>query len=216
MNNPEFMKDYKELSRINFDKQAEIYDSTPTSSVSKFPKLCYPFILEEIRAKNPASLLDMGCGTGEILRLIRQDNKEISLSGIDLSPEMVKVAHSKEIEGAEIIIGDAENLPYPENAFDAVVCCQSFHHYPNPEKAFSSAYKILKSGGFFLICDMYIPSKIMRGISNHLMLSKMMDSGDVHIYGESELNKLFTETGFKDFKWARIHESMYMTSAVKP
>lgn len=209
------MKNYKELSRINFDKQAEIYDSTPTTSVSKYPKLCYPFILEEIRAKNPHSLLDIGCGTGEILRLIRQDNKEIALFGLDLSPEMVKTARSKEIDGADIIVGDSENLPYPDASFDAVICCQSFHHYPHPEKAFQSAYRVLKPDGLFLICDILPPLRIMRHISNTILLPHM-NYGDVHIYDEKEVDSLYASAGFTEFRWERIHTMMYITSGIKP
>ena len=42
------------------------------------------------------------------------------------------------------MIGDSENLPFAKDAFDVVVCTNSFHHYPNPQAFINEAARVLK------------------------------------------------------------------------
>ena len=76
---------------------------------------------------------DLGCGTGEMLKLIFQKDTHKELCGIDLSEEMLAVAKSKLPEQVKLLLGDSESLPFPDNTFDVVYCNDSFHHYPAPQ-----------------------------------------------------------------------------------
>ena len=49
------------------------------------------------------------------------------------------------------VLGSAEDIPFTQNAFDAVVCTQVFEHLPNPDKAASEIGRVLKSGGYCLV-----------------------------------------------------------------
>ena len=46
---------------------------------------------------------------------------------------MIEVAQEKKLAHTKFMIGDSENLPFAKDAFDVVVCTNSFHHYPNPQ-----------------------------------------------------------------------------------
>ena len=50
---------------------------------------------------------------------------------VDLTPRMIEVAQEKKLAHTKFMIGDSENLPFAKDAFDVVVCTNSFHHYPN-------------------------------------------------------------------------------------
>jgi ubiquinone/menaquinone biosynthesis C-methylase UbiE len=50
---------------------------------------------------------------------------------------MIRVAEKKLAGRADLKIGDAEELPRPASSFDVVLCLDSFHHYPHPQKALS-------------------------------------------------------------------------------
>lgn len=69
--------------------------------------------------------------------------------GLDLSPEMLKVAKRKLPESVFLTEGSSDNLSYDDGGFDVVTCVQSFHHYPQPEKAMAEAYRVLRSNGLY-------------------------------------------------------------------
>ena len=85
----------------------------------------------------------MGCGTGFLIDLLAKQ-RPAQYAGLDLSPEMIRMAKSKQIEGAEFVVGSADRLPFPDGSLDIVTCSQSFHHYPYPEQAMA---EVLPSTG---------------------------------------------------------------------
>ena len=93
----------------------------------------YPPILTELEKGDFEDLLDVGCGTGPMIELLASELPGRHYTGLDLTPKMIEVADAKRIEGAHFVVGDAENLPFDDASFDAVICANSFHHYPNPQ-----------------------------------------------------------------------------------
>jgi ubiquinone/menaquinone biosynthesis C-methylase UbiE len=89
-----------------------------------------------------------GCGT-DLLQFARA---EADLYGIDLSKRAVKLTSKRlELYGlqANIIHGDAEDMPFPDNYFDLVYCWGVIHHTVNPTKVSDEIYRVLKPGGSF-------------------------------------------------------------------
>lgn len=208
------MIDYKALSQKNFDCQAAIYDSSNNIFISKIPKQGYPLIQKAVIQIQPKRLLDIGCGTGEIAQLLKKPLPNTQINGIDLSLEMIKQAQNKQLPNAVFQLGDAEKLPYSDNTFDMAICSQSFHHYPNPSKALLEAYRVLKPGGIFLMCDTYVSNDCLRWLENHIIL-KLTHTGDVHTYGKEELCTLFTEAGFRKVSWNQIQSVIFSCAGVK-
>lgn len=203
------MQDAKKLSKRTFDRQAAYYDERATTGVSKFPKKSYPFVLEKVRELSPKRLLDLGCGTGEMLRLLRQMDQDVELAGIDLSSNMIAKAKEKGIPNAVFLEGDAEHLPYPSSYFDMVCCVQSFHHYPNPLKALAEGKRVLRPGGVFVLCDMYVANPVFRWAENKFLL-RALRLGDVHTYGRREICALMEEAGFSSVKWKRVDPVIFL------
>ena len=54
---------------------------------------------------------------------------------------------------AEFLVGDSEHLPFADDSFDVVVCCNSFHHYPHQRRAVGEMHRVLVSGGRLMIID---------------------------------------------------------------
>lgn len=208
------MTDYKALSKRTFDQQAPIYDSSNTVFVSKIPKQGYPFLQKAIAHIQPKRLLDIGCGTGEIARLLQNTLPDTQVDGIDLSPAMIEQAQSKGLSHAVFQTGDAENLPYPGDTFDMAICSQSFHHYPNPSEALAEAYRVLKPGGIFIMCDTYVANDCLRWLENHIAL-KLCHTGDVHTYGRKELCTLFQQAGFQKISWNQIQSFIFCCAGMK-
>jgi ubiquinone/menaquinone biosynthesis C-methylase UbiE len=57
------------------------------------------------------------------------------------------------VEGLEFVEGDAQNLPFPDESFDAVINIESSHFYPNFDQFLAEVKRVLRPGGFFLYAD---------------------------------------------------------------
>jgi ubiquinone/menaquinone biosynthesis C-methylase UbiE len=87
--------------------------------------------------------------------------------------------------------------PFPGNSFDAVICCQSFHHYPNVQDFFNSVSRVLRPGGRLILRDMTANTAPVRWFFNHveLPLVNLAGHGDVHVYGTDEVRRLCQRAG---------------------
>lgn len=135
------MTDYKKLSESTFNIQAKTYD---TDKNGKHARNLYQHIINTLSTLQFSNVLDVGCGTGEILSAIRKLYPTISLQGIDISQEMLKQAENKKIDNVKLYLGDAEHPSFENDKFDVLICTDSFHHYPNPKKAIEEFYRVLK------------------------------------------------------------------------
>ena len=168
--------------------------------------------LEFLKPLNQFSrIADLGCGTGEVMKLIlQQDNSKI-LYGLDLSEKMLEIAQKKLENRATLILGDSEQLPFSDCFFDVVYCNDSFHHYPAPERVLSEIDRVLKPNGTFILCDCWQPT-IGRAIMNFYM--KYSKEGDVKIYSESEICKLLSRH-FSNVTWERVGNTACMACGTK-
>lgn len=202
--------DYKALSIKEFSKAAENYE-TDSAGIYKMCRKDYPDILEELEKEEFNDLLDCGCGTGPMISLLHEKYPEKNYTGIDLTPKMIETAKAKGIEGANFVLGDCEDLPFEENSFDAVICSMSFHHYPEPQKFFSSVYRILRPEGRLILRDMTM-NKTARWLANKLEmpLVNAVGKGDVKVYGREDIEKLCRDSGlrlesFEQRRGLRLH-----------
>ena len=118
--------------------------------------------------------------------------------GRELTTGMIQAAQDKKLSNTEFVVGDSENLPFEESAFDAVICSNSFHHYPNPQAFFDSAYRVLRKGGRLVLRD-YTSSDFIVWLMNHLEmpLANLFGHGDVKICKVSEFVAMAEKAGFK-------------------
>ena len=191
------MNDQKEKSKAAFNQQAATYD---TDMKGQHARSLYPILLDRLSHISYHSALDLGCGTGEMMKQILQTDNCKELYGIDLSEEMLAVAKSKLPDQVKLLLGDSESLPFPDNFFDVVYCNDSFHHYPAPRNVLSEVQRVLKPGGTFLMDDCWQPY-IGRVIINFYM--RHSKEGDVKIYSETEMVSMLSEY-FHDVSWERI------------
>lgn len=203
------MNKYIEQSQKAFDKQASQYD---TSCYSRHAKASYDAILSALKELSYHSLLDLGCGTGEILFRLYQYQPSSQYYGLDLSKQMIEQAKQKLHDHAQFTCGDSATLPYPDASMDVILCNDSFHHYPIPLIVMHEVYRVLKPNGIFILCDLYA-HPIQRFFMNRLL--PFTREGDVHIYNEQEILSLFTTAGFQTSSFQRIQKDAFMAKAFK-
>lgn len=182
-------KEYKDLTIKEFTKAADIYESGD-AGIYEICKEDYPYIASELEKEEYEDLLDCGCGTGPMISLLYEKDSSKKYTGLDITPRMIEVAKNKKLEGVNWVVGDCENLPFEENSFDAIICSNSFHHYPNPEKFFESAKRVLRPGGRLILQD-YTAPKFILWIMNHteMPLANLMGHGDVGAYSLDQVQQ---------------------------
>jgi ubiquinone/menaquinone biosynthesis C-methylase UbiE len=203
-----FADPYREKSRASFDRQARRYD---VSRDGEHARTIYPHVLDRLTTFPHQSILDVGCRTGEVLsRLAERDG--LSLAGVDLSPEMIGVARQKLGDRADLRVGDAEELPWPNGSFDVVLCLDSFHHYPSPFAALAEMWRVISEGGRLIVADFWKPAPMRQLINLFIGFSK---DGDVRIYSEPEIRRLLWQSGFEQIRWEQVNDSAYVVTALR-
>ena len=145
-------EEYKNMSVKEFTKAAKNYESDH-AGIYKMCKKDYPDILEELEKEDFSDLLDAGCGPAPMISLLAEKYPDRHYTGLDLTPAMIEQAKKKNIPNADFVVGDCENFPFEDNAFDAIICSNSFHHYPNPQAFFDSVKRCLRPGGRLVLRD---------------------------------------------------------------
>jgi SAM-dependent methyltransferase len=94
-------------------------------------------------------LLDVGCGTGELLAAAAA--RGAAPAGADVAPGMVSRAR-RAAPGADVRLADAEDLPWPDGAFDVVAAVNVLHLADDPAAALAEAARVLAPGGLLAVC----------------------------------------------------------------
>ena len=122
-----------------FNGYAPIWDNEPIADIHIINT-----ILDNAEVKENIDILDIGCGTGVMFPFYIEKNVN-SITAVDLSPEMVKIAKSK-FPQADVICDDAESITF-DKQFDVVMIYNAFPHFPNPDTLIENLSKAIKSGG---------------------------------------------------------------------
>lgn len=109
-------------------------------------------------------LLDACCGTGSLSLLLQSKrNGEGELVGIDISPYMLRRARSK-VKGANFILANAEEIPFPDCYFDKATLTLALHEMP-PEKrrrVLRELKRVIREGGRLVLGELR-PSEVLWG-----------------------------------------------------
>ena len=188
---------YKQKSRAAYDRYAPQY---ATGVSGRHARWLHASVLAALEELDFGSVLDVGCGTAVLLEKIIAMRPATAAHGIDLSPGMLAVARERLGESADVRVADAEALPLADDAVDAVVCVDSFHHYPLPGVALIDMRRVLRAGGALVLGEWRVPAPIRRLMN--AVIGRMPD-GDVRIYSRTEIVGLALAAGFDVVHWSK-------------
>ncbi len=153
--------------------------------------------LKEIDFSRKGKLLDVGCGTGELLRLLEAKKGQVQLHGIDLSPEMLAKAKGKLSPAVMLSTGDVHQLPFDEGTFDYVVSTEAFHHYGVQSKALAEMVRVATKRGRVIVVDMDF---FLRPIH---WLFERFEPGCQKVNTRKEMRALFEQVGLEEIRQQR-------------
>ena len=200
-------EELKQLSIKEFTEAAKVYESGH-AGIYEMCKDDYPQMLAELEREPFSDVLDVGCGTGAVIELLHGKHPGARYVGLDLTPDMIAVAKAKGLDGCEFVVGDAEDLSFAANSFDAVLTSNSFHHYPNPERFFAGVHRVLRPGGTLLICN-----ECSGDAPGDEAWTKKI--AGMRIYPAAELQRLLEQAGFRRIQIHKTSRWLCLT-AQKP
>ena len=105
----------------------------------------------------PQRILDVGCGTGYLLRqLDARCPDALELTGVDPAPAMIAAARAAAAgDRLQWLEGTAEELPFPDGAFDLVVSTTSFDHWADQPAGLGECARVLAPGGWLVLTDLF-------------------------------------------------------------
>lgn len=135
-------------------------------------------------------VLDVGCGTGFATAGLLEDTPHVE--ALDQSVHQLEKAQEKdELADVDFVRGDAENLPYADETFDAVWSSGSIEYWPSPVDALAEARRVVRPGGRVLVVGPRRPSnRALAALADSVML----------FYTEEEATEMFREAGWVDIE----------------
>ena len=156
------------------------------------------------------NILDVGCALGGFLNYLRLKGFS-ALFGVDSTPTYVR--HAQDRDFFTIEYGNAENLPFSANLFDAVIIEQVLEHLVNPAKAFREASRVLKEGGLFCIG---VPDASRYAEYNFFDFYWVLLREHIQHFDTENLNRLAKQEGFELVEFVQNDHAIMSSKMVMP
>jgi ubiquinone/menaquinone biosynthesis C-methylase UbiE len=159
-----------ERVRRHYDRRAEDYDRL----IALLERVLIGAGREWVCSRALGEVLEIGVGTGRNLYFYPT---EVHLTGVELSPKMLEIARRRARESgieADLRVGDAQHLPFPDASFDTVVATLALCTIPDEHRAVIEAARVLRPGGRLLLLEHVrsplLPVRVLQGILNPLFV----------------------------------------------
>ncbi len=119
-------------------------------------------VLNTVQIPLNARVLDAGCGTGRLARVVKIAQPAAEVTGLDADPRILSIARKKAAQGdldVKFFEGSIERMPFPDDGFDFVFSILVLHHLPEEIKAHAcrELFRVLRPGGRAIIADFAPP-----------------------------------------------------------
>jgi demethylmenaquinone methyltransferase/2-methoxy-6-polyprenyl-1,4-benzoquinol methylase len=188
------------------------------------------YAVQEISRFRPVKVMDLCTGTGDLaIHISRNSGKDVTITGLDYSVPMLEIAKAKAIrkgqERIEFIHGDAANVPFSDDHFDAIGIAFAFRNltYKNPDTTnyLKEIRRVLKPGGCFVIVESSQPKNpLLRRLfgiyANNMVYRlgsilsgnrgayKYLSTSVIHFFSPVEICEMLISAGFREVTFKRL------------
>ncbi|MCP4642405.1 MAG: class I SAM-dependent methyltransferase [bacterium] len=111
------------------------------------------WMLEAVGDVTGKDVIDIACGEGRFCRMLAEGGARVT--GVDICPEFIEYAQAHCVDDETYLVGDAQTLDQmPDAAFDLAVSFVTLVDIPDLDAALSAAYRVLRPGGRFVVCNL--------------------------------------------------------------
>jgi SAM-dependent methyltransferase len=157
-------------------------------------------MLARMGIREDENILDVGCGSGWLCKLLAQRVTEGRVVGADVSDEMIRLARRAcaDLPNTMFVVGTAEGIPWRPNFFSRVVSVESSYYWPDPAKGVREIFRVLREGGSaWILINYYRDNPHCHQWGSLFAIPAKLLSGD-------EWASLFRDAGFTDIAHERI------------
>lgn len=190
----------------HFNRRAATYETSRSQSFFFDRVQRMVLNLAARNGSDPEAILDVGCGTGRLLRKAKQRWPNAHLVGVDAAEKMIEQA-TRFFPQADFRVAMAESLPLPNDSIDLAFSTLSFHHWANQAKGVSEIARVLRPQGRFFLVDITIPSWVAWFVPRFKRNSR------------ASIREMFAKAGLtvefqqQPWQWSRV---MLVTAGKKP
>jgi SAM-dependent methyltransferase len=168
--------------------------------------------IERMRVPEGGRVLDVGCGSGWASRLLASFAITGSVTGIDISDEMINLAResSPGFQQCDFEIASAERLPFGDNEFTHAFSMESLYYYRDIPRALKEIHRVLKPGGVFVtVMDLYLENE-----PSHQWIAGL--NVPVELLSTDQYRSLFLDAGFVNIRDERLIDPTPIPENYKP
>lgn len=191
---------HKKIIQRYYSKRARDYDRQKIrtwKSELGFEAKILNEVVNAVSQMRDGLILEAGVGSGRVtLSLMEEISPQ--LIGLDLSKEMLKIAQKKMSpykQKFNLILGDAERLPFRNKVFDAIICISTLHYFSSPQTSLEEFSNALKKGGVFVYGDVTMHELDCDNFLDRL--EKAISHAHVRYCRPSEMKKLMESCGIR-------------------
>lgn len=196
-----------------FHQQADEYDRHAT--VQKRVVECLVSLAESHVFKVPAAILDIGCGTGQLLSSLGRRYPDSRLYGLDLAYNMARCSAERLGPGAVLVNGDAEQLPFRDGVIDLVVSTSTLQWIDDLDSFFRQCHRIMRPDG--LLCIAFFGGRTMHELQEcyreaALQRDRCVDGYLGRLHRFKEISAVKQALGNSDFGDVQLFSEIEMDS----
>jgi ubiquinone/menaquinone biosynthesis C-methylase UbiE len=201
----------KNLNDTKWSRRSQTYDG----ALYNYFRYMQKRLVSKTDLRENDGFLDLGCGTGWAVRYAHHLlNGKGTFTGVDISSGMIQKANESSVgvQNIQFIKASVDEIPLGSASMDTIICSNSFHHYPEPLKALSEAYRLLKPNGKMFLLDLTSDDIVSKGFN---IVLRRIEAAHVKFYSTQEFQQLFTESKLSYIKSETILYPIKVHSAQK-
>jgi ubiquinone/menaquinone biosynthesis C-methylase UbiE len=171
-----------------------------------------------------AQVLDVGCGTGVLTRVLARWHNVASVVGVDPAPRLLAKAQAaaSNLQNVTFREGDGRSLGFPDAVFDVVATDSTLSHVPGPERVVEEAFRVLRSGGCVALFDGDYATATV-AVTDHDPLQACVDAMMANSVTDRRIMRRLTNVvtacgfevlSFRSFSFAETGDEGYMLTVV--
>ncbi|NLP63483.1 class I SAM-dependent methyltransferase [Paraburkholderia sacchari] len=180
-----------------------------------------PAMLEALGVGRGTRFLDIASGPGYLAAAAARRGADVA--GVDFSVAMVEKAR-RVFPGLEFRVGDAEDLPFPDESFDAIGISFGMEHFHHPERALAEAFRVLQPGGRIAFTVSATPAKavglgmVLKAIEKHGTTNVPVPPGPpfFRFSDAQESRRALLDAGFVEPEMREVEQTLMLRAPDTP
>jgi ubiquinone/menaquinone biosynthesis C-methylase UbiE len=195
--------DKKTITR-EFDGKANDYEE---NRLGEWYIAQLKLLIEHLDDSGQGDVLDIGCGTGWLLRTLAASSPKRRFFGIDISRRMVEAARSNTpsgLDNIEFLAADWESMDLDKLSsyeFDNIFCTSAFHYFAQPGQALAKMHSLLSANGTVYLIERDKSTSLMTRAWDFLHRHYIKDH--VRFYSSAEMQLMLSSAGFANIEQLR-------------